>query len=142
MGLQSTFLRFHQALYEGTRGWLGHRTIGVPCLMLRTTGRRSGQPRTAALVYARDDGSYVVVASNGGADRPPGWLHNVKAKPQVDIQVGRRSMPATATIVERGDADYERLWTAVNANNHGRYDGYQRKTDRPISLVVLSPDAG
>src|SRR5439155_26077091 len=98
--------------------------------------------RTASLVYARDGDGYVVTASNGGADRPPGWLHNVSAKPEVEVQIGRKRFPATARVVDKGDdPDYERLWRLVNATNHGRYDRYQTKTRRPIALVVLTPSA-
>ena len=72
MSLTGQMLRLHQAIYERTDGRLGHRTIGVPTLLLRTTGRRSGATRTNGLVYARDGDAYLVVASNGGADREPG----------------------------------------------------------------------
>jgi deazaflavin-dependent oxidoreductase (nitroreductase family) len=65
---------------------VGQRLIGVPCLLLRTTGRKSGTVRTSALVYARDGEDYLLVASNGGADRPPGWLFNIQAEPKVEIQ--------------------------------------------------------
>ena len=133
------FLKFHNAVYQGTNGLIGHHMIGVPCLMLRTTGRRSGKERTSSLVYAEDGDSYVVTASNGGSDRPPGWLHNVRAKPDVEIQLGRKRQPATARVLDSGDADYERLWRLVNEKNHGRYDQYQKKTDRPIAMVVLTP---
>src|SRR5437588_3432512 len=94
-----TMLRVHAAVYKGTDGRIGHRLLGVPTLMLRTTGRRSGQTRTNALVYAPDADRFVVVPSNGGADRAPGWLHNVRAAPAVEVQVGRQRRPATATIV-------------------------------------------
>jgi len=137
--LQAGFLKFHQGVYEATGGRVGHRMIGVPTLLLRTTGRRSGQQRTNALVYARDGGGYVVVASNGGQDRPPGWLFNVGAAPAVSIQVGTEHLQATARVVEAGDPDYDRLWRLVNANNHNRYGAYQTKTKRPIPLVVVTP---
>ena len=133
------FLHLHQALYERTDGRLGHRLIGVPSLILRSTGRRSGRTRTAVLAYGREGDGYVVVASNGGQDEPPAWLHNVRATPDVGIQVGRRRSPGHARIVEAGEADYARLWALVNRVNHGRYDGYQRLTTRPIALVVLTP---
>jgi F420H(2)-dependent quinone reductase len=134
-------LRLHQAVYEATGGRLGHRMLGVPCLLLRTTGRRSGRTRTASLVYARDGDDYLVVASVGGRHRPPGWLHNVRARPQVGVQVGRRRFPATATVIGRDDPDFERSWTIVNAGNRGRYDRYQAKTARPIPVVRLTPNA-
>lgn len=132
-------LSLHQRLYERTDGRIGHRMIGVPSLLLRTTGRRTGQPRTSALVYARDGEDYVLVASNGGSDRPPGWLFNVEARPGVEIQVGRTRSAATARVVSAGDESYPRLWKLVNDRNHGRYDRYQVKTERRIPLVVVTP---
>jgi F420H(2)-dependent quinone reductase len=139
VNVTSTILRLHQALYERTDGRIGHRTIGVPTLLLRTTGRRSGATRTNGLVYARDGDEYLVVASNGGRDRPPAWLHNVRAKADVEIQVGRDRKRATARIVEPSDPDYERLWQLVNASNRDRYTEYQTKTTRPIPVVALTP---
>jgi deazaflavin-dependent oxidoreductase (nitroreductase family) len=139
MGLQSAFLRVHQGLYERSGGLIGHRLIGVPSLLLRSVGRKTGAPRTSALVYAKDDDSYIVVASNGGDDRPPGWLHNVTSRSDVQIQVARRASNATAEVLGPEHADYDRLWKLVNAKNHRRYDGYQAKTARPIALVRLTP---
>jgi deazaflavin-dependent oxidoreductase (nitroreductase family) len=132
-------LHVHQAVYDLSDGRLGHHMLGVPCLLLRTTGRRSGETRTSALVYARDGQDYVVVASLGGSDHPPAWLHNLRADPHVGVQVGRERFPAVATVVERSEADYARLWRAVNDVNRDRYDGYQAKTGRPIPLVRLRP---
>jgi deazaflavin-dependent oxidoreductase (nitroreductase family) len=132
-------LRVHQRIYVRTDGRLGHGLIGVPTLLLRTTGRRSGATRTNALVYARDDEDYLVVASNGGADEPPAWLHNLRARPDVEIQVGRERRTGTARVIERSDPDYERLSRIVNENNHDRYDGYQRKTARPIPVIAIRP---
>ena len=139
MSVQGNFLRLHEAIYKRTDGRIGHRMIGVPTLLLRSTGRRSGARRTNALVYAKDGEDYVVVASNGGADQPPGWLFNVRAEPEVEIQVAREAMPAHARVLERGEEDYGRLWTLVNENNHDRYDAYQTQTQRPIPLIVVTP---
>ena len=140
MSLTAQILRIHEAVYKATDGRIGHRTIGVPTLLLRTTGRRSGQPRTNALVYARDRENYLVVASNGGADRPPAWLHNLKANPDVGVQVGRERQNARARVIEPSDSDYERLWKIVNDNNHDRYTAYQRQTSRPISVIAVTPN--
>jgi deazaflavin-dependent oxidoreductase (nitroreductase family) len=137
--LQESVLELHQFLYERSDGRLGHRMLGVPTLLLRTTGRRSGAERTNALVYARDGGEYVLVASNGGDDRGPGWLFNVRSKPEVEIQVAQARMPGMARVLEPGEEDYERLWRLANDNNHDRYDAYQAKTSRPIPLIVVSP---
>jgi F420H(2)-dependent quinone reductase len=137
--LTGKVLRIHQRIYEGTDGRVGHRMIGVPTLLLRTTGRRSGATRTNALVYARDGDDYLVVASNGGADQAPGWLHNLRAHPEVEIQVGRERRPGTARIIEPPDPDRDRLWRIVNENNRDRYNGYEKMTARPIPVVAITP---
>jgi deazaflavin-dependent oxidoreductase (nitroreductase family) len=138
MSLTGQVLRVHEQIYIRSDGRVGHGMIGVPCLLLRSTGRRSGQTRTNGLVYARDGDDYLVVASNGGADKAPAWLHNVRAHPDVEIQVGRERTPGTAREVTKADPDYERLWRIVNENNRDRYDAYQRKTDRAIPIVAIS----
>jgi F420H(2)-dependent quinone reductase len=152
-------LTVHQRLYQLSGGRLGHRLIRLRFLLLRTTGRRTGQPRTVTLAYARDAAGpgrarpvragpdradedradYVVVASNYGSGKPPGWLLNISADPRVQIQDGPRRTGATARIVSPGDPGYERMWQLVNDHNHGRYRGYQAKTSRPIPVVVLTP---
>lgn len=139
MSVTGQVLRVHEKLYKATDGRVGHNMIGVPTLLLRTTGRKSGATRTNALVYARDGDDYLVVPSNGGADRNPAWLHNVRAKPEVEIQVGRDRRPAAVRVVEPSDTDYDRLWKIVNENNKDRYTAYQEKTSRPIRVVALTP---
>ena len=136
---ESGFMRLHAALYIHSDGRVGRRMIGVPTLLLRTTGRRSGLPRTVALVYAEDDNRYVMVASNHGWDRPPAWFVNLQAQPRVNVQVGRVHVDGVASVVTSDDPHYSRLWSLMNAANHDRYDGYQSKTSRPIPLVVVSP---
>lgn len=139
MSLTGQVLRIHGILYERSDGRLGHHMLGVPTLLLRTTGRRSGATRTNSLVYARDGDEYLVVASNGGADRPPAWLHNLKANPQVEIQIGRDRRGGAARVIEPSDPNYERLWKLVNENNRDRYTGYQKQTSRPIPVVAITP---
>ena len=139
MSLTGQVLRVHEKIYEASDGRVGHKMIGVPTLLLRTTGRRSGQTRTNGLVYARDGDDYLVVASNGGADKAPAWLHNLRADPSVEVQVGRDRQPATARVVGPPDPDYDRLWKIVNENNKDRYTAYQEKTSRPIRVVALTP---
>jgi deazaflavin-dependent oxidoreductase (nitroreductase family) len=134
-------LKIHAFLYEHTNGLIGHRMLGVPCLMLRTTGRKTGQTRTNSLVYAKDGDRYVVVASKGGDPKAPAWLLNLRAKPEVDIQIARTRFPATAAVIGLGDPDYARLWKLVNDKNKNRYDDYQKKTTRSIPLVALTRTA-
>jgi F420H(2)-dependent quinone reductase len=96
-----TTLRVHDFIYEHTNGLVGHRLLGVPCLMLRTTGRKTGQTRTNSLVYARDGDRYLVVASKGGDPKAPAWLLNLRSKPQVQVQIGRSRFRATGTAARR-----------------------------------------
>jgi deazaflavin-dependent oxidoreductase (nitroreductase family) len=139
MSLMGQVLRVHEKLYKASDGRVGHNMIGVPTLLLRTTGRRSGATRTNGLVYAQDGGDYLVVPSNGGADKPPAWLHNLKANPDVQVQIGRERQQGTARVVEPSDPDYDRLWKIVNDNNKDRYVAYQKQTSRPIAVVVVTP---
>lgn len=135
---RSRLLRCHQWIYEMTGGILGHRLIGVPTLLLTSTGRRTGSRRTSALVYAKDhDGTLVVTASNGGADRGPGWFHNVLADDFVQVRIGRRTFTSRAEVIRPDHLDYARLWALMNDTTRGRYDRYQRKTQRPFELVKL-----
>ncbi len=133
-------LRAHQWIYEHSGGLVGHRLLaGNPTLLLRTVGRKSGQARTSALTYARDGQDYLVTASNGGSPRPPGWLANLKAQPDCEIQVGRHKIPVHARATYPDDTEYARHWELVDKVNQGRYTQYQKQTERPISVVVLSP---
>lgn len=133
-----TTLQVQAFLYEHTDGLIGHRMLGVPCLMLRTTGRKTGQTRTNSLVYAKDGDRYMVVASKGGDPKAPAWLLNLRAHVGVEVQIGRMRFPATAAEIGRDDPDYARLWKLVNDKNANRYDEYQKKTTRPIPVVALT----
>ena len=131
--------RIHDAVYQKTNGWIGHRTLGVPSLLLHTVGAKTGTARTTSLSYARDGGNYLIVASKGGYPKAPGWYHNLKANPNVEINVGPKRFDVTAKPVLPDDPDYARLWQIVNKNNANRYAAYQKKTSRPIPVVVLTP---
>ena len=130
-------LTVHQWLYENTDGRIGAILGGRPMLLLRTVGRRTRASRTAALLYVRDATAYVVIASKGGAPQHPGWLHNLTAEPDVEIQVGRERIPVRARIAE--GEERSRLWARADAVNQGQYAVYQSRTTRPIPVVVLEP---
>lgn len=133
-------LRLHNAIYQKTGGRIGHRLPGMPPnLLLHTIGAKTGQPRTTALTYARDGESYLIVASNAGAKRYPGWYHNLRMHPECEINVGPKRLAVTAREVGPDAPDYARLWEVVNKNNGGRYTGYQQRTSRPIPILVLTP---
>jgi deazaflavin-dependent oxidoreductase (nitroreductase family) len=124
----------HVDRYRETDGREGHDWQGTSTLLLTTTGRRSGEPRTLPLIYGRDGDHYLVVASKGGADEPPAWYLNLEADPEVEVQVWGDRFKArarTAAAEER-----ERLWPIVT-KEWPAYDEYQRKTDRQIPVVVL-----
>jgi deazaflavin-dependent oxidoreductase (nitroreductase family) len=137
--LLPSVLRVHDAVYRNTNGWIGHRTLGIPSLLLHTVGAKTGTARTASLTYARDGENYLIVASKSGAPSAPGWYHNLKADPNVEINVGPKRFGVTAKPVLPDDPDYARLWQIVNKNNSNRYEAYQKKTSRPIPVVVLTP---
>lgn len=137
MRLMGAVIKLHQWIYETTDGRLGATLAGRPMLLLRTVGRRTGQPRTAALLYIEDGANRVVVASKGGAPENPGWFHNLRANPEVEIQVGRDRMPVRARVAEGDERD--RLWKAADKVNGGTYATYQSLTSRQIPVIVLEP---
>ena len=130
-------LTVHQWLYEYSDGRIGATLGGRPMLLLRTVGRRTGEPRTAALLYVRDGDAYVVIASKGGAPHHPGWFHNLTAKPEVEIQVGRERLRVRARVA--AGKERSRLWARADEINQGQYAVYQSRTSREIPVVVLEP---
>lgn len=133
-------LRLHDTIYRGTNGRIGHRVPGfAPMLLLHTIGAKTGQQRTTSLSYARDGDNYLIVASKGGDPRSPGWYHNLRKNPNVEINVGPERFGVVAKPVLPDDPDYARLWRIVNDNNGNRYEAYQKKTSRPIPVIVLTP---
>jgi F420H(2)-dependent quinone reductase len=144
--LQYPYLKVHQFVYRHSGGLIGSRIVAGRALLLTTTGRRSGQPRTCALIYIKDGERWVVVASNGGSDHPPCWLLNLQTHPAVAVQIGRKKFSARASVASAEER--ERLWRRVNRHNMGlapimhpgalgRYDVYQRHDTHAIPLVLL-----
>lgn len=130
----------HVRRYRETGGEVGHiwkedSTI----LLLTTTGRKSGQPRTTPLIYAEDGDRYVIVASKGGAPDDPGWYENLSKTPEVELQVLDEVFPARARTVE--GEERERLWAKAN-EVWPHYAEYAQKTDREIPVVVLERTSG
>lgn len=125
----------HVRRYRETNGDVGHIwREGSTILLLTTTGRRSGDPRTTPLIYAEDGDRYVIVASKGGAPEHPGWYENLAKDPNVEVQVKDDVFPARARTAE--GEERERLWRKAN-EVWRHYDEYQTKTDREIPVVVL-----
>jgi deazaflavin-dependent oxidoreductase (nitroreductase family) len=126
----------HVRAYQESGGERGYIWNGVPILLLTATGRRSGLPRTSALIFGRDGDDYLVVASKGGAPEHPEWYRNVTAHPAAEIQVRDRHFPVLARTADA--AEKPRLWSIVT-EVWPNYDAYQARTDRPIPIVVLTP---
>jgi len=126
----------HIKRYVESDGEKGHDFYGAPALLLTTRGRKSGKLRRTALYYGRHGGSYIVIASNGGAPEHPLWYRNLAADPQVWIQVGPDVMEARA----RDATPEERpaLWDLM-VGVFKSYADYQKKAEREIPVVVIEP---
>jgi deazaflavin-dependent oxidoreductase (nitroreductase family) len=125
----------HVRRYRETGGEVGHIwKEGATTLLLTTTGRKSGQPRTTPLIYARDGDRLVVVASQGGAPRHPNWYENLSRDPNVEVQLQDEVFAARARTAE--GEERERLWAKAN-EVWPHYEAYKRRTSRRIPVVVL-----
>lgn len=125
----------HIRRYQETDGQVGYLWNGVHTLLLTTTGRRSGQPRTSALIFGRHGEDYLVVASMGGAPRHPSWYANLVANPEAEIQVQAEHIAVTARTAT--DQEKPQLWQ-IMSEVWPNYDAYQSRTERQIPVVVLS----
>ena len=126
----------HIQRYVETDGAEGQFWRGVPTLLLTTTGRKSGKLRRTALIYGEHGGSYLVVASQGGADQHPAWYLNLTEHPEVQCRSARTSSPRPrGPPAMPSEAE---LWPKM-AEIWPDYDKYQTKTDRQIPIVILDP---
>lgn len=120
--------------FRTNKGVVGGPFAGRNMLLLTTKGAKSGIVRTTPLVYSRDGDRLVIIASKGGAPSHPGWYHNLKANPEVTVEVGTETFTvraAEATGVER-DRLYQQQAAEMPAFNE-----YQQKTTRKIPVMVL-----
>ncbi len=124
----------HVERYLETDGADGHDWQGTRVLILTTTGRKSGQERPTPLIYDRHGDDYLVVASKGGAPKPPAWYLNLVEHPEVTVQVRGDRFEARAR--DATPEEKPELWKIMTAT-WPAYDDYQRKTDREIPVVVL-----
>ena len=109
---------------------------GRPVLAFTVTGAKTGLPRRVVVVYSRDGDDYVIVGSKGGAPTDPAWIANLRANPDVTVEVHGREVPMRARITEGADRD--RLW-AAHVAEHPAFAGYLEKTTRVIPVVRLTP---
>ena len=125
----------HVRVYRETDGEHGYHWRGTTILLLTTEGRRSGESRTTPLIHRTDGERWVVVASKGGTPENPSWYENLKANPDVTIQVKGDVLEVRASTVE--GEERARLWSLMT-EVWPAYDEYQAKTEREIPVVVLS----
>jgi deazaflavin-dependent oxidoreductase (nitroreductase family) len=108
---------------------------GRAVLLLTTTGKKTGQPRTHPLVYTTDGDRLLVIASKGGSPTHPAWYLNLRAHPEVTVEVGPETYQAKAIPVA-GGAERRRLYDQHSAINPG-FKEYETKTTRVIPAVLL-----
>ncbi len=132
------FTRAHCTLYRGTRGLIGGNLIGIHMLLLTTTGRKSGKTRTLPLTYVADRGDFLIVASNGGSEKPPAWWLNLSARQTAEIQVWGERFPVTWELVgaEERIEVWRKLQAAIPAHRI-----YRHRTLREIPIVRLKRQA-
>jgi deazaflavin-dependent oxidoreductase (nitroreductase family) len=126
--------REHVKRYQETDGREGHEWEGTTILLLTTTGRKSGEPRTTPLIYRQHDDAYTIIASNGGSDEPPLWFRNLEADPNVEVQVLGDRFPARARTAS--PEEKPAMWRKMT-ETWPAYDEYQQKSAREIPVVVL-----
>jgi deazaflavin-dependent oxidoreductase (nitroreductase family) len=125
-------------LYRLSGGRIGGKVGKAPVLLLTTTGRKSGQKRTAPVVYLADGGRMAIINTNAGNAKVPAWSFNLRANPEAEVEVGRRRIPVRARLAEGEErAD---LWRRHNEQYAG-FDYYETKLEREIGVFVLEPVA-
>jgi deazaflavin-dependent oxidoreductase (nitroreductase family) len=122
--------------FHSNEGRVGGMFEGVPLLLLHHTGAKSGKSRVNPLAYQSDNGRYVIFASKGGAPTNPDWYHNLKAQPNVTIEIGTDTIDVLASEASGGERD--RLFRA-QVERVPQFDEYEQKTDRVIPVIVLTP---
>jgi deazaflavin-dependent oxidoreductase (nitroreductase family) len=125
--------------FRANEGRVGGMFEGLPLLLLRHTGAKSGNSYTNPLAYQDDGGRYVVFASKGGAPTHPAWYHNLKAHPDVTIEVGTETIDARASEAE--GEEHDRLYR-TQAERIPQFAEYQQKAGRIIPVMVLTRTGG
>jgi deazaflavin-dependent oxidoreductase (nitroreductase family) len=126
------------AEFRANGGKAGGMFEGMPLLLLHNVGAKSGKAYVTPLVYLDDDGRQVIFASKGGAPENPGWYHNLKANPDVSVEVGTDTLELVAE--EATGEERDRLY-AIQAEQQPQFADYESKTERKIPVVVLKPRA-
>ncbi len=128
----------HRMVYRLSGGRLG-ASVGSdrrPVGLLTTKGRKSGLDREWPVLVLEDEGRYVVAASNAGRDHHPAWYLNLRANPEVVLQVGELRFPATARVAAPDER--QALWPRLT-RMYAAFEHYAERTGRGIPVVILEP---
>lgn len=129
--------RINTALYKRSGGRLGGKFLkGAPVAVLTTIGRKTGEPRESPLLFLREGDRVILVASQGGRANNPMWYLNLKANPQVTVQVKREVLKLTAR--DAGDEERARYWPKL-VDMYSSFESYKSWTDRVIPIVICDP---
>lgn len=128
--------KLNTPLYRLSGGRVGGRVGRAPVLLLTTTGRKSGQPRTAPIVYLADGDNVVLINTNAGNAKIPAWSLNLKANPEAEVEIGRKRRPVRARVA--AGEERANLWRKHVEQFEG-FDSYKQKLEREPSVWVLEP---
>jgi F420H(2)-dependent quinone reductase len=128
--------KLNAPVYRLTGGRVGGKLGKAPILLLTTTGRKSGQPRTAPVLYLADEDRFVVINTNAGNDKTPAWSLNLRANPEAEVEIGRKRIPVRSRLAE-GDERAD-LWRRHMQQYEG-WDFYESQLDREVGVFVLEP---
>ena len=133
------WVREQVELYESSGGTKGTtlRDTGLPVIIVTNTGNKTGAIRKTPLMRVKDGANYVLVGSQGGLPTDPVWVHNLRAKPTVEIRDHAVVQAVRVREVEN-EAERARLWDIAVAA-FSPYAEYQKKTTRRIPLFVAEP---
>lgn len=123
-------------LFEDTNGAEGNTLMGLPVVIITTLGKSSGKLRKTPVMRVEHNGSYVAVASMGGAPTNPGWYHNLKAAPLLELQDGPVRRDYTARELKGSERDE---WWARAVAAFAGYADYEQATTRTIPVMLLEP---
>jgi deazaflavin-dependent oxidoreductase (nitroreductase family) len=121
--------------FRSNGGKVGGQFAGAPMVLITHTGAKSGQRRTNPLVYYADGDRIGIITSKAGTPTHPDWYHNIKANPNVTVEVGDETYEARAEELTGEDRD--RIFAAIG-QLMPTFDEYQAKTSRTIPLVALT----
>lgn len=121
--------------FRQNAGQVGGPFQGAPLLLLHSTGRKSGEERINPVAYLQAGDGWAIFASKAGAPTNPDWYHNLKAQPEVSIEVGPETIPAHAR--EASGEERKRLWEAQKVAMPGFAEYEEKAGDRVIPVVVL-----